>query len=333
MNNRNIKIIIIAGLSVLAIIIVLIILLPIKSAHTIVNPIGDEILMPQLTNNGQFLYYFENKSNFLKRWNINSNQVESIVQLNNPTIDWIKYSPDTNQALVHRTNPENALENQTWLIDLNAKKIIKELPSNISTIAWRADSQKIVYHHIDFNDETNDLVVSSPDGTNSQIITPLLENYYQFYWTSPDQIIYLPLATEEAPGNILTININDKQPKYLAQNVYIGNSSKLNDKSILFELTMSTEADYQLYLYQTLENKFTYFDSSAKANPIAIIDSNDAFVGTRLVKNKLSVVKFIDNQKNTVKIKLKDIQNLTNLFYSNNAIYFVANGSLYVFNN
>jgi hypothetical protein len=276
------------------------------------------------------LYYLEPKGNNLKSWDINKDQVETLIDFKSIAIDWVEYSPDNNYALAHHTNPENGVQTQTWLVDLTTKKITKELPENISVVSWRSDSQKIAYQFSDFEGTANDLVVSDPDGSNSQTITQLTEIYYQLYWVGSDKILYFPLTTELAPVNISEININDKQIKYLAQNVYIGNDNKINDQTILFQLSLAESNNFKLYKYTPNDNKFTLLDDFALARPAAIIDK-DSFITPRIFKDKYSLVKFTGAKKKALKANLDKMQDISGLFYFNQAVYIASDGSLYVF--
>lgn len=332
MSKRTKWIIISVVISYLLIVILAVTVLKQKTPEQISNPDGDSINMAHYVNDKETIYYFENKGNTLKKWDLAKSQTETIVKLKDIGVDWVEYSPNNTMALVHWTNPEDGIENKTWLVDLVNKKIVSEIQDSINDVFWRMDSKKIAYHNIDFNSDVNSLVVSNPDGSGRQEVAQLDEDYYQFYWTDENKLIYFPLPTESIETDLFELNINNGQTNTLVMQKYLGNNFKISNSVILFEMSLKGSEDYKLYRYDINNNEFIFLDNNVLAKPIASLDQEKLFIGLELKDGNKSLVKFTNFSKKKIRVSLDELNVITDLFYDDKTIYFVDNGKLFKVN-
>lgn len=343
MQPKNKKTYLIIGL-VLAALFILAIALTIfrnnvDKAVFVENPDKEQIYFPKLLPDNS-MYYFSKGANQIKKWDLANNKTETWIKFSFTNTNQIIYSPDLTQALVKTENPTNAADHQTYLVNLQTKKVIQKLSDNLLAVDWSPNSKQIAYHYLDWDAGTDQIVVSNPDGTKEQILTPIEFENINISWADEANIIYYNIPSEAFVTAINSISVATKKQQATKEEYYLGGITRIGSNQFLIDATKSESATTSLNILDATKITLTDLKSPSNVDKTAFSPKNnkvyaaynknstgatssDQFQAINLSTKKVS--------KLVVKIDKKETLKASNLMVSDDGktLYFLSNNNLY----
>ncbi len=315
--------------------IVLIAITVAKPVESLVNPDKDAISLSTLSSDSQYLFYYDQKSS-IKRWNLQTNQVEDWLQFPFSKIDNISYSPDKSLAIVYWSNPNDVTDIHTWLVDLTNKKIIKEISQNISNSAWSPDGEQLVTQYWNEKQNKFEIDLYQTDGTNLKKISDDDAGDINLLWPNSKTVIYFPMASEASQNDVNAINLQTLKQTTILQNKAVINAKNLIDQNtFIVDLMSDNLITEEVASYNLLNNKLSIIKSGTNLNKITPISTtNNFYVAIRPDKQTTDDIIKINSDTNkteNVRTKLPGKIDATNLAVSadNKYLYFISDKNFY----
>ena len=335
--NKKFIFIIIGTIVMLLALIIIIDVVTAKPVNLITNPTKDKLNMPFMTQDAKSLYYFDGNST-LNKWNLTTNKVENWIKFPFTNTDFISYSPDGNKALVYWRDPNSESKaDRIWLIDLENKKIIREISQNIYTNTWSPDSQKIAYQTYNETVGQFELDIATLNNTNIQKISLLGPDYdsYGVLWPTKDTLIYFPKPQEMAAVDIKSTNLTTLQTKNIMTQVKIEDATiAINQNKVLINLFNTTGDSTNLNIFDlaTQKNQTTNINNLYIYKITQISNTDKFYAGLRQDNQTADgIIKFDLNGKVEVikKSLLKEIDTEYLMAPIGKNLYFLSGNQLY----
>ena len=307
-----------------------------KPINAMENPNKDTVVMTAMAPNASEVFYYD-KVSTIKKWNLQTNQIENLIKFPFSNIDDISYSPDRNLAIVYWSNPQDSTYEHTWLVNLKDKKIVKELSQNIYNNAWSPDGQKIVYQL--FNEKTNlyEIDLASADGTNSRKLFDFSYQQVVLLWPETKTLVYFAFPLDATPVAINTFDFTTAKTKTIMASVIPDAAMSLSGQNkFLINYLSSDQSSDDLNIYDlasgqtiTVNKKNLYLNKAA-----VTIDGNAIFVAWRPDNQKsddIIKINTANGKYETVRANLPDKINALNLSVSsdNKFLYFSSGDIFY----
>lgn len=335
--NKKFIYIIVGIVMILLISIIIIDIFTAKPVNLIAKPTEDKLNMPFLTQDTKSLYYFDGNTT-LKKWNLTTNKTEEWIKFPFTNTDLISYSPDGNKALVYWRDPiSDNKAHRIWLIDLENKKILKEISQNIYANTWSPDSQSIAYQTYNEGVGQFELDIATFNNTNIRRIALVSPDYdsYGILWPSKNTLIYFPKPQEMAAVDIKSVDLTNLQTKSIMTQVRVEDASiAIDQNKILVNLFDSTGEITNLNIFDltTQENQTTNVKNLYIYKTTQIANTDKFYAGLRQgdqtadgiirfdLKGKVEVIK---------KSLLKEIDTEYLMSLSEKNLYFLSGNQLY----
>lgn len=283
----------------LAIIIVVAIFLFIKNKSSsekvtkLENPAGEAVLFPGLSSDGQTVYYYSRAQNKMRSWDLASNKVSDLFQLDFQNVDAISYSPDFKQALIHWANPQNAFDAHTWLASFKENRLIKELSTNIINAAWSPDSEKIAYHYFDWDNNINTISVARFDGTNYNDVAKIQDEAVNIIWLNNDELIYYQVPSEASAIDIFSVTVSTEAVSKIGSAKVIGQAKAvIGQNKLLLDLAEAVNSTYTLSLYDPKTDTVKELDASSDvARTVQVNDTAKVYAVSKRANKTYGLIK------------------------------------------
>jgi len=230
---------IIAGLIILAVVIIAAILLSKNKMPSLEKIPAEKVnsiraLDPTLTPDNKSMVYYDLDQLDLYKLNLSSNTMEKLSDNMDQPLKII-WSPDRSQAIIKIIYDKykfekfgspfvnTQLQDETvalWHYDSLTQKytmldtnIFNPAPLDPLNPIWTADSKHLIYHHLDRNNNVSTLNISDGDGQNWRKLGDVPENLYSIlsYDDSSNTVLYSTYSTETNFYRIARFNITKQQ--------------------------------------------------------------------------------------------------------------------------